>query len=82
MELLGQVVNDGNGYGYRLIVMGDLNGKIEDGLREGVSSFGMFGENDNGMKVVDFCIKKNLFQTLSSITRTSTSTVCSWWMQE
>ena len=40
---------DGIGDGYRLCILGDLNGWIGDRARAGITStFGVLGENDKG----------------------------------
>ena len=53
---LDRVVN-----GYRLCILGDLNGWIDDRTRDGISgAFGVPGENDNGRRVVKFCIERGL----------------------
>ena len=47
--------------GYRLCVLGDLNGWVGDRVRvvkTGV--FGVLGENENGRMVLDFCTEKGL----------------------
>lgn len=47
-----------------MVVLGNLNGRIGDGVRDGVTgSFSVLGENDFEMKVVDFCSGRNLFVT-------------------
>lgn len=52
---LGHVVN-AVGKGYRLVVLGDVYGIIGDGVRGSVTgSVDVPGENENEMKVVDFC---------------------------
>ena len=55
---LKSVVDD-IGNGYRVIVMGDLNGWIGDQERAGVTGLhGVPGVNENGERVVDFCAEK------------------------
>ena len=52
---------DNIGNGYRLFILGDLNGGIKDRTRAGVSgAFGVPGKNDNGSRVVEFCSEKGL----------------------
>jgi hypothetical protein len=47
--------------GFRMIVLGDLNGWIGDRKRDGVTGdFGVEGENENGKKVIDFCVDKGM----------------------
>ena len=50
------------GNGYRLCVMGDLNGWIGDGVRAGINciscAFGVPGENNNGRRAVEFCAER------------------------
>ena len=47
---------DNIGSGYKLCILGDLNGWIKDRTRAGITSdFGVPGENDNGKRVVEFC---------------------------
>ena len=54
-------VLDRVGNGYRLCVMGDLNGWVGDWVTMGITSaFEVPGENDNGRRVVDFCAEKEL----------------------
>ena len=49
------------GNGYRLCILGDLNGWIGDRKRTGITSaFGVSGENDNGRRVVEFCEERGL----------------------
>ena len=49
------------GNGYRLWVLGDLNGWIGDRGRAKITgSFVVPGENDNGRGVVEFCAKRGL----------------------
>ena len=49
------------GNGYRLCILGDLNGWIEDRKRAGITgAFGVPGENDNGRRVVEFCEERRL----------------------
>ena len=51
---------DNVGNGYRLCILGDLNGWIRDMTRAGITvAFGVPGENDNGRRVVEFCTKGN-----------------------
>ena len=41
--------------------MGDMNGKVRDRVRVGITdAFGFQGENDNGRRVVDVCAKMGL----------------------
>ena len=47
--------------GYRLCILGDLNGWIEDRTRAGITGvFRVPGENDNGRRVVEFCAERGL----------------------
>ena len=49
------------GNGYRLCILGDLNGWIGDRTRAGITGvFGVPGENDNGRTMVEFCAEKGL----------------------
>jgi hypothetical protein len=42
--------------GFRVIVLGDLNGWIGDQKRDGITGgFGVEGVNENGRRVIDFC---------------------------
>ena len=46
--------------GYRLCVLGDLNGLIGDRVRAGITdAFGVPEENKNGRRVVEFCATSN-----------------------
>ena len=48
--------------GYRLCILGDINGWIEDRTRPGITgAFGVPGENDNGRRVVEFLTERGLF---------------------
>ena len=48
--------------GYRLSVMGDLNGWIGDRVRASITGdFGVPGQNDNGRRGVDFCAERGQF---------------------
>ena len=52
---------DSVGSGYRLCILGDLNGWIRDRTRAGITgAFGVPGENDSGRRVVEFCAKRGL----------------------
>ena len=45
--------------GYRLCILGDLNGWIGDRTRTGIiGTFGVPGEYDNGTRVVEFCAER------------------------
>ena len=45
--------------GYRLSILGDLNGWIGDRIKAGITvAFGVLGENDDGRRVVDFCAQE------------------------
>ena len=47
--------------GYRLCILGDLNGWIGDRTRDGITgAFGVPGENDNGIRVVELCAERGL----------------------
>ena len=49
------------GNGYRLCILGDLSGWIEDKVKVGkTSAFGVLGENDNGKRVVESCAEREL----------------------
>lgn len=50
------------GMDYRLIVLGDLNGRKDDGVRERDCSSGVFDENDNEIKVVGFVVRRICFK--------------------
>ena len=52
---------DSVGNGYRLCILGDLNGWIEERTRAGITgAFGVPGENDKGREVVEFCTERGL----------------------
>ena len=52
---------DSIGKGYRLYILGYLNGWIGDRTRAGITgAFGVPGENDNGRRVVEFCEERGL----------------------
>ena len=52
---------DNVGNGYRLCILRDLNGWLEDRTRAGITgAFEVTGENDNGRGVVEFCGKGGL----------------------
>ena len=47
--------------GFRVIVLGDLNGWIGDRKRDGIiGGFGVEGENENGRRVIDFCVERGM----------------------
>ena len=47
--------SDSVGNGYRLYILGDLNGWIGDRTRAAITgAFGVPGENDDGKRVVEF----------------------------
>ena len=49
------------GNGYRLFILGHLNGWIRDRTRAGTTgAFRVPGENDNGRRVVEFCEERGL----------------------
>lgn len=49
------------GNGYRLLVVGDLNGKVGECVRDGITgAFGVPEMNENGERVVDFCAEREL----------------------
>ena len=53
---------DSVGNGYRLCILGDLNGLIGNRTRAGITgAFGVPGENDNGRRVVEFCEERRFF---------------------
>jgi len=57
---LGRAMNE-IGNGYRVIVMGDLNGWVGDRVVKGiVGPFGVPGLNDSGERVMDFCAEREL----------------------
>ena len=44
------------GNGYRLYILGDLNGWVKDRTRAGITgAFGVPGEHNNGRRVEEFC---------------------------
>ena len=52
---------DSVGNGYRLCILGDLNGWIGDRTRAGITgAFGVPRENDNGRRVVKLCEKNGI----------------------
>ena len=52
---------DSVGNGYRLCILGDLNGWIGNRTRAGITNaFGVPGKNDNGRRVVEFCAERRL----------------------
>ena len=49
------------GNGYRLCILGDLNGWIRDRTRASITgAFGVRGENDNCRRVMEFCAERGL----------------------
>ena len=49
------------GNGYRLCILGDLNGWIRDRTRVSITcACGVLGEYDNGRRVVEFCAERGL----------------------
>ena len=57
---MGRIL-DRVGNGYRLCILGNLNGCIGDEMRVGVTgAFGFPGENNNGRRVVEFCAEKGM----------------------
>ena len=49
------------GSGYRLCILGDLNGWIGARTRVGITyAFGVPGENDNDRRVMEFCAERGL----------------------
>ena len=61
------------GNGYRLCVLGDLNGWIEDIVRAGITgAFGVPVENDNGRRVVEFCAEREMCE----VTHASNTRAC------
>ena len=64
--VVGYGPNEGDGEksvgnGYRLCILGDLNGWIGDGTGAGITgAFGVPRENDNGRRVVEFCAERGL----------------------
>ena len=49
------------GNGYRLCILGDINGWIGDRTRSGViGAFGVSGENYNGRRVMELCAERGL----------------------
>ena len=60
-EMDMEMTLDSVGNGYRLCILGDLNGWIGDRTRAGITSaFRVPGENDNGRRVVEFCEEMGL----------------------
>ena len=54
-EVLERHRQDSVGNGYRLCLLGDLNGWVGDGTKAGITGvFGVPGENDNGRRAVVF----------------------------
>ena len=54
-------VLEGIGNGYRLCILGDLNGWIGDRVRAVITgAFGVPGENKNGRRLVEFCAERGL----------------------
>ena len=52
---------DGVGNGYRMSILGDLNGWIGDRKRAGIiGAFGVPGESDNGRRLVELCEERGL----------------------
>ena len=52
---------DSVGNGYRLCILGDLNGFKGDRTRAGITgTFGVPGENDNSRRVVEFRAERGL----------------------
>ena len=52
---------DSIGNGYRLCILGDLNGWIGNRTRVGIAdAFGVPEEYDNGRRVVDICVERGL----------------------
>ena len=52
---------DSVGIGYRLCILGGLNGWMGDRTKAGIMGpFGVQGENNNGRRVVEFSTKKGL----------------------
>ena len=50
------------GNGYRLCMLGYLNGWIRDRAKAGVTgAFGVPGKNDNGRRPVEFCAERGLY---------------------
>ena len=50
---------DSVGNGYRLCILGNLNGWLGDRTRTGITiAFGVSGENDNGRRVVGVLCRK------------------------
>ena len=48
---------DSTGNGYILCILGDMNGWIRGKVRAGINGvFGVPGDNDNGKRVVEFCV--------------------------
>ena len=47
--------------GFRVIVMGDFNGRIGVQKRDGITgAFGVEGENENGKVIIDFCKSRDM----------------------
>ena len=53
---------DSLGNGYRLCILGDLNGWIGVRVKASITgAFGVPGENDTGRRVVKFCTERELY---------------------
>ena len=53
---------DSVGNGYRLCILGYLNGWIGDKTRAGITgAFEAAGKNDNGRRVVEFCEEREVY---------------------
>ena len=49
------------GNGYRLYILGDLNGWIQSRMRSGIiEGFGVPGDNSNGKRMVELFIERGL----------------------
>ena len=54
-------------------LLGDLNGWIGNRMRAGITgAFGVTGENENGRRVVEFCVERGCMW----VTHTSNTRVC------
>ena len=56
-EMMKKETLDNVGNGYRLCILGNLNGWVGDGTRTGITgAFEVPGENDNDRRMVVFCV--------------------------
>ena len=65
-------VVDSVGYGYRLCILGNLNGWIGNGKRADITgAFRVPGENDNEGKVAELCAERELCRGSTNVKRRS-----------